>query len=110
MNSIILTALENTCPLNSCSFLDFRMTKSTKPKIDKLNIKAMYHCILQVHSIFSPKVIHSCLGTAPTSFICYKARLVIRDLSFVCLPSIYMTTVVTIIKIIAVTNRKMTTI
>ena len=39
MNSIILTALESKCPLNSISLLDFRMTKSAKPKIDTLNIK-----------------------------------------------------------------------
>ena len=75
-NSIILTALENKCPLNSFSFLDFRMTKSTKPKIDKLNIKIMHHCILPVCSIIGIKLILSCLSTTPTSFIYYKARLV----------------------------------
>ena len=39
MISLILTALENKRPLNSFSFLDFRMTKSTKPRIDRLNIE-----------------------------------------------------------------------
>ena len=53
MNSIILTALENKCSLHSISFLDLRMTKSTKLKIEKPNIKIVYHCSLQVHSICS---------------------------------------------------------
>ena len=82
MNSIILTALENKCPLNSLKFLDFRMTQSAKPKIDKLNIKILYLCILQVHSISCAKVTLSCLATTPTSFICSKARLVTRGFNF----------------------------
>ena len=110
MNSIIVTALEKKYPLNSFSFLDFRMTKSTKPKIVQLNIKIVYHCILQVHSIFGAEMILSCLATTPNSFICCKARLVTRDLSFMYLHSIYITIVVTNIKIIAVTKRKMSTI
>ena len=105
MNSIILTALENKCPLNIFSFLDFRMTKNTKHKIDILNIKIVYHCILQ-YSIFGAKVILFYLATTPTYFICCKARLVTRILSFMCLHSIYMTYVVTNNEIIAVTNRK----
>ena len=110
INSIILTALENKCPLKSLSFLDFRMTKGTYPKINKLNIKIMYHCILQVHSISCTKVTHSCLATALTSFICCKARLVTRDLSFMCLHIIYMTIVVTTNKIIALKSRKLSTV
>ena len=49
------------------SFLDCRMAKSSKAKIDILNIKIVYHCILQVHYIFN--VISSCMVTTPTSFI-----------------------------------------
>ena len=72
MNSIILTALENKCPLNSFSLLDFRMTKGTKPKIDKLNIKIVYHGILQVHSIFGAKLVLSCVTTALTFLFAVK--------------------------------------
>ena len=104
MNSIILTPLENKCHLHSYSFLDFRMTKSTIPIIDQINIKLVYYCILQIHSIFG--MITSCLGTAPTSFIYCKARLVTKVLRFMCLHSVYITMVVTNIEIIAVINRK----
>ena len=103
MNSMILTAFENKCPLKSLSFLYFRMTKITKTKIDKLRIRMVYHWILQVHSISCAKVTCSCLATTPTSFI----WLVTRDLSFMCLHSICMTMVVTTNEIIAVTKRKM---
>ena len=110
MNSIILTVFENRCPLNSFSFLDFRIMKITKPKIDKISMSMVYHCILPVHSIPCTIEACSCLGTMPTSFICCKARLVTRDLSFMCLHSIYITMVVTTNEIIALTNRKVSTV
>ena len=106
VNNIILTAKEKKYPLNSFSFCAFRMTKSTKTKIDKLNIKIVYHCILQVHSIFGANLILSCLATTHTSCISCKTRLVPRVLSFMCLHSIYMTIDVATTKIIALTNRK----
>ena len=80
------------------------MSKNIRPKRDKLSIKMVYHCILQVHSIFSK--ISSCLVAAPTSFICCKARLVTRVLSFMCLHNMCITKVVTKSKIITATNRK----
>ena len=46
----------------------------------------------------------------PTSFICCKTRLVTRDFSFLCLQNIYITMVVTTNEIIAVTERKMSTV
>ena len=64
----------------------------------------VYHCILQVHSILS--MISSCLVTAPTSFICCKARLATSVLSFMCLHTMYTTKVITNNEIITVTNRK----
>ena len=85
-------------------FLDLRMTKSTKPKIDTLNTKIVYYCILQIHSIFD--VTSSYLVTAPTSFICCKAILVTRVLNFICLHTMYITIVVTNNEIITVTNTK----
>ena len=106
INNIILTALENKCPLLSFNIFDFRMAKCTKPEVDKLDIKIMYYCVFQVHSIFGANVIPSCLVSTPTSFMCCKTRPVTKALSFVCLHSIYITIVVTYIKIIAVTNRK----
>ena len=66
----------------------------------------MYHCVLQLHSILSTKVIPFCLVTTPTSFIGCKARLVSHVLSFMCLHNIYMTVVITNNEIIAVTNIK----
>ena len=106
MNSIILTAFENRCPRNSFYFLDFRIMKVTKPKIDKLSMSMVCHQILQVHSISCSVETCSCLATAPTSFICCKARLFTRDFSFMCLHNIYITMVVTTYEIIVVTNRK----
>ena len=82
MNSIIFTALENRCPVSSPNFLDFRMTKVTNPKIDKLSIWIVYYCIIQVHSISCTIVTLSCSATTPTSFICCRAKLVTRVLSF----------------------------
>ena len=43
MNSIILTAFENRCSLNSFNFLNFRIMKNTKPTIDKHNMSMVYH-------------------------------------------------------------------
>ena len=51
-------------------------------------------------------LIFSCVDTIPTSFICCKARLATKVISFLCLHNIYMTNVVTSNKIIAVTKRK----
>ena len=104
MNSITLNALENKCPLHSFSFHVCRMTKNIRPKSDNHSIRMLYHCILQVHSIFGK--MPSCLVTALTSFICCKARLVISILSFMCLHSMYFTKVVSNSEIIAVKNRK----
>ena len=101
-----MTAFEDKCPLNIFSFLNFMITKSTKPQIDILNIKTVYHCILQVHSILCTGLAFFFVATTPTSFICCKARLVTKVLSFLCLHNIFMTTVVTSNEIITVANRK----
>ena len=93
MNSIILTAFENKCPVNSFNILDSRITTLTKPKIDKHNMSMVYYWILQVYSISCTIETCSCLANVPTSFICCKARVVIIDLSFVCLHSTYITMV-----------------
>ena len=58
----------------------------------------VYHCILQVHSIFHK--MSFCLVTAPTSFICCKARLVTKVLSFMFLHNMYITKAVTYNEII----------
>ena len=68
-----------------------------------LNINIVYHCILQVPSIYHNV---SCVATAPSSFLCCEARLATSILSFMCLPIMCMTNIVTSNKIIAVTNRK----
>ena len=90
--------------LHSFNFHVHRMTKTIGPKRDKLSIKIVYHCILQAHSIFDQ--MSSCPFTAPTSFICCKARLVTRVLSFLYLHSMYNTKVLTKIEIITTMNRK----
>ena len=99
MNNLILTALQNKYPLHSFNVHVCRMTKPIRPKRDKLTIKIVYHCILQVHSIFGK--MSSCPFTAPTSFICCKVRL-----EFVCLHNMYNTKVVTKIDIITAMKRK----
>ena len=43
MNSIILTAFENRCPLNSFNFLAFRILKIPMPNIDKFSMNIVYH-------------------------------------------------------------------
>ena len=106
MNSITLTALEDECPLNSFSFLAFMTIKMIMPKITKPNVAIVYHFILQVHSISYIIEICSCLDTTSAHLICCKAILVTRDFNFVCLHTIYITTVVTTNDIIAVKNRK----
>ena len=106
MNSIILAAFENRCPLKSFNFLAFRIMKIIMPKIDRLNMHIVYHWILQVHSISCIIKTFSCLATVPTSLICCKARLVTKDFSVVCLHIICITTDVSTNKITAVTNRK----
>ena len=63
----------------------------------------MYHWSLQVHSIYCNV---SCVATTPTSFMCCKARLATKVLSFICLHSIEITNIITNNEIIAVTNRK----
>ena len=70
----------------------------------------VYHWILQVHSISSNIKICSCLVTEPTSLICCKVRLVSNDFNLVCLHIINITTAVTNNEIIAVTNRKTSTV
>ena len=94
---------ENKCPLNSFSFLSFVIIKSVKPKSNIPSVTIVYHCILQVHSIDHTV---SCDVTTPIFFICCKARLVTKVLSFMCSQSIEITNIVTCNKIIAVTNRK----
>ena len=84
------------------------MTKTIRPKSDKLSIKIVYHCSLQAHSI-SGKM-SSWWVTAPTSFICCKSRLVTIVLSFMCLHNMYITKVVTSIEIIAAMNRKISVV
>ena len=110
MNNIILTAVENRCPLNSFNFLAFRIMKIIMPKIDKPNMNIVYYCILQVHSISCVIETCSCLVTVPTSLICCKARLVTEDFNFVCLHIIYIIIYVTTNEVIAVTNRKMSVV
>ena len=78
------------------------ITKSIKPKIVKCNIKIVYHLIVQVHSIYHNV---SYVVIIPTSFICSKARLATRDLSFICLHSIEITHIITKNEIITVTNK-----
>ena len=85
-------------------FYNHRMTKSTRPKIDKCSIKMVNHCILQVHYILS--MLSSCLVTAPISFICCKTRLITNVLSFMCLHNMYITKVITNNEILTVMNRK----
>ena len=80
------------------------MIKNIRPKSDKLSIKIVYHCILQVHSTSGR--MFSFLVTAPTIFICCKERLITRVLSFMCLHNMYITKVATKIEIITATNRK----
>ena len=104
MNSIILTALENKCPLHNFNFPHVQNDKNHKPKRDKRSIKIMYHCNLQVHSIFGK--MSSCPCTAPSSFNYCKARLATSILCSMCLHSIYITKVVTNIEIISATYRK----
>ena len=82
------------------------MMKTTVPSIDMLNMHMVYHCSLQLHSISCIGQVRSCLVTASTSVICFKARLVTNNLNLVCLHFINGTTEVTNNKIIAVTNRK----
>ena len=101
INNIILTVFKNICPLNSFSFLNFMITKNIKLKSNILNIKIMYLWILQVHSIQCDA---SSVATTPTSFICCKARLVTKVLSFMCSHSTEVANIVTGIKIIAVTK------
>ena len=104
MNSMILTSLENKCPLHSFNFCVCRMTKTIRPKSKKYSIKIVYHCNLHVCSISGE--MSSCAVTAPASFICCKARLVTRVLSFVCLHNMYNNKIVTRMEIIASMNRK----
>ena len=104
MNSIILTVFQNRCPLNSFNSIAYRIIKIMMPKIDKLNIVHLW--ILQVHSISCILETCSCLATTPTSPICCKARLVTKDLNFICLHIIYITIVVATNNIIAVINIK----
>ena len=73
---------EIKCPLKNLNFLDFIITKINRHKTDKLNIKIVYHCILQVHSIYHNVF---CVATASTSFICCKARVATKISSFQCL-------------------------
>ena len=103
---MILTAFVNKYPLNSFIFLNFINIKNTKPNIDICNIKIVYHCILQVHSNLCAGLIFTYVATALTSFICCKARLATKVLSFFYLHIIFITIVVTSSEIIAVTNRK----
>ena len=77
--------LRDKCPLNSFSFINFVIVKSVKPTSNIPSVKILYHCILQVHSIYCDV---SCVVTVPTSFICCRARLVTKVLSFLCLHSI----------------------
>ena len=106
MNNIFLTAFENKCPLNSSSFLVFKIMKITMSKIDRLNIHIVYHWIFQVHSILCVIETCSCLVTMSTSLNCCKVRLVTKAFNLVCLYIIYKNIDVTTNKIIAVTNRK----
>ena len=99
-----MNAVEIKCPLHSFNICVHRMTKTIRPKGDKLSIKMVYHCIFQVHSIFGK--ISSFLVAAPTSFICCKAKLVTRVLSFMCFQNMYITKVVTSSEIITAVNRK----
>ena len=68
-----------------------------------LYINVVYYCILQV-----PLIYHnvSSVATAPSSFVCCESILATSILSFMHLPIIYMTNIVTSNKIIAVTNTK----
>ena len=75
-------------------------------KVINIASKWCYHSILQVHSIFGTMPSH--LVTAPTSFICCKAKLDTSILSFMCLHSMYIIKVVTNSEIVTVTNRKNT--
>ena len=81
--------------------------KITIHNIDIINMHIVYHWILQVHSISCITETCSCLVTASTSPNCCKVRLVTIDFNLVCLHIMYRTIDVTINKIIAVTNRKM---
>ena len=109
MNNIIFSALENKCPLNNFSFLIFKMnTTIPNNKIIKMHI--VYHWILHVHSISCKIEKCPCLVTVPTSFICCKARLVTNYFNLVCLHILNKTTIVTNNKIIAATNRKISTV
>ena len=84
--------------------------KTAIPNIHIPNMQIVYHWILHVHSISCNIEISSCLVTAPTSFISCKARLVTNNFNLVCLYIINKTNVVTNKKIIAVTNRKTSTV
>ena len=106
INNIILTVFENRSPLNSLRSLDFLITKSTKPKINIPNIIIVYPCVLQVHAILCAGLIFTYVATTPTSFICCKAKLTPKVLTFLCLHSIFMTIVVTSNGIIAVKTGK----
>ena len=79
-----------------------------QPKRDKLSTEMVYHCILQVHSVFGKT--YPCLVTAPTSFICCAGRLVTRDLNFMCLHNMYITKGVTKSEIIATMKRKISVV
>ena len=59
----------------------------------------------KIHSISCVIETCSCLATMPSSLICCKARLVIKDFNFVCLHIIYKTIDKTTNEIIAVANR-----
>ena len=58
------------------------MTKTIRPKSDKLSITHVYHCILQVHSIFCK--MSSCSVTAPTSFICWLLEFWVSCVCTIC--------------------------
>ena len=110
INSIILTALENNCPLNSFSILALKIMKTIIPNIDILSMHIVYHWILQVHSISCNSEKCSYLVTAPISLISCKTRLVTNDFNLVSLHIINKTTVVTNNEIIEVSNKKTSTV
>ena len=92
MNSIILTALENKCPLHSFRILDFRMTKGTKHKIENITLN---HIPLYFTGTFYMQCDTFLFSNCSYFFV----------LSFMYLHSIYITMNVTNNEIIAVTNR-----
>ena len=85
MNNIIFTALEKKWPLNNFSFLIFKIINTIIPNNEIISIHIVYNWILHVHSISCKIEKCSCLVNAPTSLVCFKARLVTNDFNLVCL-------------------------